>query len=561
MQSGHPVPPTPPAGRRQLRRVNFAPLWAAAVLLPLLSLAGGAWWSWRLVQAEARLRVERTALTLREHAQRAFETQDALLAAVQRLTQGMSWDEIAGSGEVAAFLRDLDAATPGAGAIGMIDPRGRLAHISTQEFPTPRTDFSDRDYVRAQQDPATAGPFVGQRIVARLNALLVFPYSRPRLGLDGRPDGGTLWATFRTTDLAGFYARLLEHPRDSVAMVRADGALLTRHPPPPGGPEVARPPAGSAQLAAIAEVAGKPAGERALFFRATSMLDGEPRLHALLRVGDLPVVVGYALHPAGPRAAWLGQVTAMAAVAGLACLLLLTLTWMFASRARSEVEALEEAHAAAEARADAEARLREGERLGALGLVAAGVAHDFRNLIQAVQGGVQMIRAAARGGDTARVFLVAGMVEETAARGAALTDRMLRAARPEAGEDAGTETLDPLAMVERLRALLAGMLGAAWRPRLVVAGEVVAPEGSAHLAGLPPGAYARFAVTDAGMGMDAATLARAGEAFFTTKPQGAGTGLGLVAVRAFAREAGGGLLVESPGPGLGATVTLWLPAA
>jgi hypothetical protein len=95
---------TPVVPPERLRRAAFAPLWAMAVLLPLLSLLGGAWWSWRLVQAEARTRIERTTLTLREHAQRAFETQDALLAAVQRLTDGMTWEEIAASAEVAAFL-------------------------------------------------------------------------------------------------------------------------------------------------------------------------------------------------------------------------------------------------------------------------------------------------------------------------------------------------------------------------------------------------------------------------------------------------------------------------
>jgi two-component system NtrC family sensor kinase len=223
-----------------------------------------------------------------------------------------------------------------------------------------------------------------------------------------------------------------------------------------------------------------------------------------------------------------------------------------------------------------------------------------------------MIRAAARGGDMARVFLVAGMVEETAARGAALTERMLRAARPPADGEAGTGSLDPRAMVERLRQLLPGMLGAPWRLRVVLAtgadappprvrgseaeleaallnlcvnardampqgGEIVLGLGGSMLSagedgppeaeapgmpvGLLPGAYARLSVTDGGIGMDAATLARVGEAFFTTKPQGVGTGLGLAAARAFAQDAGGGLLVESPGPGRGATVTLWLPAA
>jgi signal transduction histidine kinase len=68
-----------------------------------------------------------------------------------------------------------------------------------------------------------------------------------------------------------------------------------------------------------------------------------------------------------------------------------------------------------------------------------------------------------------------------------------------------------------------------------------------------------LAVTDTGTGMDAETLARATEAFFTTKP-GGGTGLGLSSIRGFVEGAGGTMQIRSA-PGQGTTVTLWLPDA
>jgi signal transduction histidine kinase len=77
--------------------------------------------------------------------------------------------------------------------------------------------------------------------------------------------------------------------------------------------------------------------------------------------------------------------------------------------------------------------------------------------------------------------------------------------------------------------------------------------------GLPPGRYVELAVTDTGTGMDAETLARATEAFFTTKP-GGGTGLGLSSIRGFVEGAGGTMQIRSA-PGQGTTVTLWLPDA
>ena len=85
--------------------------------------------------------------------------------------------------------------------------------------------------------------------------------------------------------------------------------------------------------------------------------------------------------------------------------------------------------------------------------------------------------------------------------------------------------------------------------------------GSAHPAGLAPGHYAtRVSVRDTGQGMPPDVLQRAGELFFTTKPRGRGTGLGLAGTRGFAERAGGALRIESQ-LGQGTAVTFWLPGA
>ncbi len=71
-------------------------------------------------------------------------------------------------------------------------------------------------------------------------------------------------------------------------------------------------------------------------------------------------------------------------------------------------------------------------------------------------------------------------------------------------------------------------------------------------------AEVRLAVRDHGGGMDARTLARAGEPFFTTKEPGAGMGLGLFLVRSFAESIGGRLELR-PAPGKGTIATLTVP--
>ena len=78
--------------------------------------------------------------------------------------------------------------------------------------------------------------------------------------------------------------------------------------------------------------------------------------------------------------------------------------------------------------------------------------------------------------------------------------------------------------------------------------------------GRKPGDYVVLSVSDAGEGMDEATLARATEPFFTTKGVGKGTGLGLSMVHGLAEQSGGALILSSE-KGKGTTAELWLPLA
>lgn len=86
------------------------------------------------------------------------------------------------------------------------------------------------------------------------------------------------------------------------------------------------------------------------------------------------------------------------------------------------------------------------------------------------------------------------------------------------------------------------------------------PRGAALPPELPPGDYVMFSLEDSGEGMSSEVLAKATEAFFTTKGHHQGTGLGLAMVKAFATQSGGALQIQSK-PGHGTLVAIVLPRA
>lgn len=236
-----------------------------------------------------------------------------------------------------------------------------------------------------------------------------------------------------------------------------------------------------------------------------------------------------------------------------------------------------------------EAELRLGQRLQALGALAGGIAHDFNNVLQAVSGTAAII--ARRAGDADTVRSRAGAILEAVARGAAVTGRLLAFARR---AELRAEPIRPSDLLAGMREVLAPGLGARIRirveapetlpPLLADRGQLetvlvnlaanardAMPEGGTLVlaalaervgpwapAGLAAGRYIRLEVRDDGTGMPPEVLTRAVEPFFTTKPAGEGTGLGLAMAKGFAEQSGGALRIESR-PGGGTVVRLWLP--
>ena len=224
---------------------------------------------------------------------------------------------------------------------------------------------------------------------------------------------------------------------------------------------------------------------------------------------------------------------------------------------------------------------RASARLASLTTLAAGAAHELGSPLGTIAVVARELeRAAQAPGAPAALAEDARLLRAEADRCRAILDRMSARAAPDAPEDA-----EPLAAEAALAAVAEALGGDAARR---LEGAVHAPTGASlgprgdflevvlpivrnALDASPAGAPVRLEVavegdrlrvvaSDSGHGMDAETLARATEPFFTTRPPGRGTGLGLFVVRLHAERLGGALRLESE-PGRGTTAIVEWPRA
>lgn len=242
----------------------------------------------------------------------------------------------------------------------------------------------------------------------------------------------------------------------------------------------------------------------------------------------------------------------------------------------------------------AEASLRQSQKMEAVGQLTGGIAHDFNNMLTGIVGSLDLMRrriAKGRIDDLGRYMDVASA---SAARAAALTQRLLAFSRRQSLdpkpveinglirsmsdliERAIDETVD--FKIVAAPALPAGLIDPHQLENailnLALNARDAMPDGGAltvetsvidlddtHVAtrpGLSAGRYVMVAVSDTGVGMSPDLIEKVFDPFFTTKPLGQGTGLGLSMVYGFARQSGGAVRIHSQ-VGIGTSVKLYLP--
>lgn len=235
--------------------------------------------------------------------------------------------------------------------------------------------------------------------------------------------------------------------------------------------------------------------------------------------------------------------------------------------------------------------LFQSQKMDAVGQLTGGVAHDFNNLLAAILGSLTLVQK--RMNPDPKVGPLLDNAIKAAERGAALTKRMLAFARK---QELKPISVDFIELTHGMTEMLSRSLGpmividvhfpTELPPVLVDPNQLelallnlavnardAMPEGgtlsisgrpetlaSSDRGGLAPGDYVVVSVADSGEGMDAETLARAAEPFFTTKGVGKGTGLGLSMVHGLVEQSGGLLRLTSK-IGSGTTAEMWLPTA
>ncbi|MDH0303382.1 MULTISPECIES: PAS domain-containing protein [unclassified Pseudomonas] len=240
-----------------------------------------------------------------------------------------------------------------------------------------------------------------------------------------------------------------------------------------------------------------------------------------------------------------------------------------------------------------EEALRQAQKMEAVGQLTGGIAHDFNNLLAGILGAQKLIRRRLEQGRHAEVPTLLNAACDSAQRAATLVQRLLAFSR--------RQTLQPRAT--RLSTLVEGMTELISRsvgPSIEVRAHFAQEQGTAFIdppqlesallnlclnardampgggridiscttlrltdeaaraVALPSGTYLRLSVLDCGGGMPPEVVSRACEPFFSTKPPGRNSGLGLSMVYGFIRQSGGQLHIQSA-PGVGTSVHLYLP--
>ena len=545
----------------------------ASIAIPAAIFSYASWVAYHNAFDHADEQLVATMHVMSEQAISVFQSVDLTFTSVDAILGDLSDEEIKASEQKLHLqLSKLEKALSAVDGILVANKDGNTL-VSSAIYPVPADrGIADRNYFIVQKE-RDAGTFIGPILKPRVRTEPFFAVSRRR-SLRGGAFTGVIMVAVLPKEFSDFYSQLAGNTGASFSLIKADGAILARHPVPPGvtrfGPN----------SGFIRSVAAQPEGG---IVTGTSV-DGFERRIGYRKLGYADLYVSDGLPTEAILAAWRQTMTPHLYFGIPATLFLFGLVILIKRRTQ-------EFYAEAERRELAEQALRQSQKMEAVGQLTGGVAHDFNNLLTIIIGNLGIAK---RGVVEARAERALVNALAGAERAAQLTQRLLAFSRlqplnPRAvdvnrlivnvsdiltrslGETIALETISGAGLwkieadVSELESALLNLAINA-RDAMPNGGKLTIETSNAYLdeeycgqnGGLRPGQYVLIAVSDNGVGMSPATVDRVFEPFFTTKETGKGTGLGLSQVYGFIKQSGGHVKIYSE-LGEGSAVKLYLP--
>lgn len=556
---------------------------AAAIVIPAVTFLAAALENRRAVLREGENAIQRTTAILDEHARKVFDTVDLLIGRVDdhihHITTFHRLRDDALKDDGSDFLRAIKAPLPQAVSVWVSSRDGKI--LAGSQPWDPSVDIADRPFfqIHAKGSRRTE---ISEAFVGRATNVASVAVSRARIDHAGE-FSGIVHVSVSPDYFANVFREAAPEGNHLAMLMRGDGSLLA------SDPQVRPFPKFTTNWGLMAAIADQPVQGQ---FRGPSPFDGANGFYNYRRVAPYDLYVVYGQSNEALAARWYTNLRLYGAVAGAASIFLLVLSLLALRRVQAEQAALREVSIQSEQRLLAEQRLFQSQKMESIGQLTGGIAHDFNNLLSVVLGNLSLLGKFVRGNERAERLLERAI--QGAERGATLTQRLLAFARR---QELAPQTVDIALLVRGVMELLQSTLGPSVEIVVDLDADVPAalvdpnqlelailnlavnardamPEGggriviflrAAELAdgndlSLPAGEYICLSIADNGEGMDAQTLARASEPFFTTKDVGKGTGLGLSMVHGLAIQSGGAFRLESE-RGQGTRAEIWLPRA
>ncbi len=546
----------------------------ASLAIPATIFSYASWVAYHSAFDHADEQLAATMHIMSEQAISVFQSVDLTFTSVDAILGDLSDEEIKASEQKLHLqLSKLEKALSAVDGIVVADKDGHTL-VSSAIYPV-RADrgVADRNYFIVQKE-RDAGTLISAILKPRVRTEPFFAVSRRRALRDGAFTGVIMVAVL-PKEFSDFYSQLAGNSGASFSLLKADGAILARHPVPPGDITRFGPNSGFVRSVAVQPEGG---------IVTDISVDGFERRIGYRKLGYTDLYVSDGLPTDDIFAAWRQTMTPHLYFGVPATLFLFGLVLLIMRRTQ-------EFYAEAERRELAEQALRQSQKMEAVGQLTGGVAHDFNNLLTIIIGNLGIAK---RGVVEARAERALGNALAGAERAAQLTQRLLAFSRlqphnPRAvdvnrlivnvsdiltrslGETIELETISGAGLwkveadVSELESALLNLAINA-RDAMPKGGKLTIETSNAYLdeeycrhhTGVKPGQYVLVAVSDNGIGMSPDTIDRAFEPFYTTKEAGKGTGLGLSQVYGFIKQSGGHIKIYSE-LGEGSTVKLYLP--